>query len=478
VLYGERAPRFGPEPALELMDPALNAPQRAAVARALAAEDVALIHGPPGTGKTRTLVEVIRQAAAKGLRVLATAASNVAVDTLAERLVDAGLDVVRLGHPARIAPALEAHGLDALLEQSDAWALARRWTREAHVLRRDTEKRKARGKLQWGEAGDAFREARRLLTDARQHLRAAERAIVDRAQVVCATAAGSEADCLGDQQFDLVVLDEATQAPDPMALVPITRAKRLVLAGDPCQLPPTVIDRDAEKDGLGTTFFERLRERAGDALRLLVVQHRMHQDLMAFPSAEHYEGKLEAAPSVASHVLEGLGAKPDELRPVPLVLIDTAGTGWEEEKSGDDPSTHNPGQADRTAKEVRRLLSRGVAPADVAVITPYEAQARRLRDELHAEVQRGLEVGTVDGFQGREKEAIVLDLVRSNDRRQVGFLADVRRINVAITRARRFLLLVGDSATLGEHPYHKRLLDAVSARGAWISAWADEADPL
>lgn len=480
VLCLARPPRFGPETPLEVKDPDLNEPQRAAVRRALAAEDVALIHGPPGTGKTRTLVEVIRQAVARGQRVLATAASNVAVDNLGERLVAAGVDVVRLGHPARIAPALEAHGLDALLEQSEAWGVARRWTREAHTLRRETEKKQAKGRLERGEGSELFREVRRMLKDARDHLRHAERAIVDRASVVVATAAGADADVLGDELYDLVVLDEATQAPDPIALVAIARAKRLVLAGDPCQLPPTVIDREAERAGLGTTFFERLREAAGpDALRLLTVQHRMHRTIMAWPSEEHYASRLEAHPSVADHLLEELeGVRPDELRPGPLVLIDTAGTGWEEVREGEDPSTHNPGHAERVVKEVRRLLSRGLAPADLGVITPYDAQARKLRDALQDEVAAGLEVGSIDGFQGREKEAIVVDLVRSNDRGQVGFLADVRRMNVALTRARRLLLLVADSATLGEHPYHRRLLDAVGALGEWLSAYADEAEPL
>ncbi|MCO5167242.1 MAG: AAA domain-containing protein [Planctomycetes bacterium] len=484
VLFGERPPRFGPEPALTPDDPDLNAPQVAAVARALAAEDLALIHGPPGTGKTRTLVEVARQAVARGERVLATAASNAAVDTLAERLVRAGLDVVRAGHPARVAPALEAHTLDALLQETEAWALARRWKAEAAELRRQTVKRKARGRVDRDDARDAFREARALMRDARKALEGATAALLRRAQVVCATAAGADAALLGDEAFDLVVLDEATQATDPIALVPLLRGRRAVLAGDPCQLAPTVIDREAERQGLGRTFFERLREghggegAAGDALRLLVVQHRMHAAIMGFPSRMHYDDRLVASPEVIAHRLEDLGALPDPLREGPLVFLDAAGTGWEERRAGDDPSTSNPGLAARVALEVRRLLSRGVAPADAALITPYEAQARLHREALAAEVAAGLEVGTVDGFQGREKEAIVVDLVRSNDDGAVGFLADVRRMNVALTRARRFLLVCGDSATLGQHPYYAAFLEHVGAAGVWTSAYADDGAPL
>lgn len=476
VLFGEGPPEFVAEPKIEFFDPDLNAPQRAAVLRALAAKDLALIHGPPGTGKTRTLVEVIRQAAARGERVLASAASNAAVDTLAERLVRAGLEVVRTGHPARVSPALEEHTIDALLHGSEAWELSRRWKSEAAELRRRTEKRQARGRMDRDVARDAYREARALMRDARKALQGAEELILRRAQVVCATAAGADAALLRDEVFDLVVLDEATQATDPIALVPMARGKRVVLAGDPCQLPPTVIDREAERGGLGKTFFERLREgpAAGDALRLLTVQHRMHESIMAFPSQTHYEGRLVAAPSVAAHRLEDLGAREDPLRPGPLVFIDTAGTGWEEKREGEDPSTSNPQQADRVALEVRRLLSRGVSPEDVALITPYDAQARLLRDALSAELALGLEVGTVDGFQGREKEAVVVDVVRSNDQGAVGFLADTRRMNVALTRARRFLLVVGDSGTLGQHPYYAGFMDAVQAYGEWVSAYADE----
>jgi ATP-dependent RNA/DNA helicase IGHMBP2 len=481
VLFGERGPAIAKRtPAWTPLDPHLNGPQQDAVTRALMAEDLALIHGPPGTGKTRTLVEVVRQAVARGERVLVAAASNAAVDTLAERLVLADLDVVRLGHPARVSRAIEPHTLDARLEATPQWALSRRWVADAQELKRTLDKRRAKGKLDRDEARDLRKEIGRLFRDARVALQGAEGAIVGRASVVCATAAGADAQLLGDTTFDLVVLDEATQAPDPIALVPLLRGRRAVLAGDPCQLPPTVIDREAERLGLGTTFFERLRAgpHGPDLLRLLVVQHRMHETIMAFPSEASYEGKLVAHESVARHTLEGLGHREDPLRPGPLVLIDTAGKGWAERRDGEDPSSSNPEQAERSAREVRRLLSRGLPPADVALITPYDAQARLLRELLHDEVQGGLEVGTVDGFQGREKEAIVLDLVRSNEDGQVGFLADTRRMNVALTRARRFLLVLGDTGTIGNHPYYAAFLDGVKVLGAWVSAWNDEAEPI
>jgi ATP-dependent RNA/DNA helicase IGHMBP2 len=480
VLYGGRAPELGETPTPTFFDAALNGPQQAAVAHAMAALDVALIHGPPGTGKTRTLVEVVRQAVARGESVLATAASNTAVDNLAERLAEAGVGVVRLGHPARVAPALQARTLDHLLSLEPAAALVRQWLAEANAIRRQVANRWARGQLRRQERWARLAEANQLSRDARRHLVATQNAVIDRASALCATAAGADVALLGDRIFDLVVLDEATQAVDPVALVALTRGRRLVLAGDPHQLPPTVIDPKAERAGLGVTCFERLYARAHrEAVRMLVVQHRMNETLMAFPSASKYEGRLEAAPAVAHHRLEELpGVAADPLRPGPLVLVDTAGKGWEEVRSEDDPSCANPEQAWRVVAEVRRLVGRGVGPEDVAVITPYAAQARLLRAHLGPEVERGLEVGTVDGFQGREKEAVVVDLVRSNDESRIGFLEDTRRMNVALTRARRFLLVVGDSATIGSHPYYRAFLDGVEARGDWISAWVDEAPPF
>lgn len=455
------------EQELEFFDESLNEPQRDAVRRALFTEPVALIHGPPGTGKTRTLVEVVRQFVRQGKRVIVTAASNAAVDTLAERLVEAGVELVRIGHPARVAPSVEARTLDSLLEARPDFALARGWIDEANALRRRTFARSDRGSLSRSERREALNEARRLMSDARNHLRGIEDAIVSKADVVACTAASADSAVLGDRTFDVVIVDEATQSADPITAVTLLRAPRVVLAGDPQQLPPTILDPDAARAGLGVTLLERHATHAS----LLVVQHRMHERIMRFPSDSKYEGKLVAHDAVAGHALP----VDDPLRPGPLVFVDTAGKGWDEEVSADDTSTRNPAQAARTAAEVRRLLSRGVAPEDVAVITPYYAQVRLLRDLLPIEE---LEIDTVDGFQGREKEAVVVDLVRSNERGEIGFLADTRRMNVALTRARRFLLVIGDSATIGGNPYYSDFLEYVETHGAWVSAWSDDAPTL
>jgi ATP-dependent RNA/DNA helicase IGHMBP2 len=487
------------------LDDALDARQRAAVDAALRSGDIALIHGPPGTGKTRTLVEVVRQRVARGERVLCAAPSNTAVDNLGIRLADAGLRAVRLGHPARVHPALAALTLDAQVDADGASRLAREWRDRARQLRKT-----AAGK-RGAEAKDRWAEARALDRDAAREIANAERAILARAEVVLTTCVGSDHYLLGRDDkaivFDCAVIDEATQAPDPLLLIPLGRARVAVLAGDPQQLGPVVVGGPAVEDTLAATIFERLAaaapppdDQGREAAVMLEQQHRMHREIMAFPSRAMYGDRLRAAPAVAGHTLDDLGVASDPLRPRPLWLIDTAGKDWSEQRvSGGpgagyeyepgtsltnipvfraDPSTFNPGNAERIAAEARRLLSRGLPPTEIAIIAAYAAQARRLRELLRAERAAGLEIGTVDGFQGREKEAVIVDLVRSNEHGEIGFLANTRRMNVALTRARRFLLVVADSATLGAHPYYAAFLAYVGEVDAHGSAWSDDAAPL
>ena len=287
-------------------------------------------------------------------------------------------------------------------------------------------------------------------------------------------------------------MDEATQAPDPLLLIPLARAKVAILAGDPHQLGPVVVGGPSVEATLGTTVFERLAAAEGNATVMLEQQHRMHEKIMTFPSRSMYDGRLRAAPGVIAHELADLGVAPDPLRARPLWMIDTAGKDWLEQRTDFDPggslnnmpsfqfdpSTFNSGNADRVAAEARRLLSRGLAPTDIAIIAAYSAQARRLRELLRDERAAGLEIGTVDGFQGREKEAVIVDLVRSNEHGEIGFLANTRRMNVALTRAKRFLLVIADSATLGEHPYYAQFLSYVDEIDAHGSAWSDDAPQL
>jgi superfamily I DNA and/or RNA helicase len=466
------------------IDEALDDKQRAAIDAALRSGDIALIHGPPGTGKTRTLVEVVCQRVQRGERILCAAPSNTAVDNLGIRLAATGVKCVRLGHPARVNPALMQLTLDAQVDADGATKLAREWRDRARALRKSAAGR-------WGqEAKELWQEARSLDRDAANELANAARAIVERADVILTTCVGAQHSLVRDQTFDCVIVDEATQAPDPIMLIPLSRAKVAVLAGDPNQLGPVVTGGPHVEATLGSTLFDRLAR--AETTVMLEQQHRMHLEIMAFPSRSMYEGKLFPSPVVAQHRLDDLGVKPDPLRPKPIWLIDTAGKDWLEERTDFepggslntmpafqiDPSTFNTNNAIRVAAEARRLLSRGLAPTEIAIIAAYSAQARHLRELLRAERAAGLEIGTVDGFQGREKEAVIVDLVRSNDAGEIGFLANTRRMNVALTRAKRFLLVICDSATLGEHAYYAQFLSYIDEVDAHGSAWSDDAPPL
>jgi ATP-dependent RNA/DNA helicase IGHMBP2 len=479
------------------LDEELDEIQRAAVDTGLRSGDIALIWGPPGTGKTRTLVEVVRQRVLRGERILCAAPSNTAVDNLGVRLAEAGVRAVRLGHPARVHPALASLTIDAQVARDGAYDLAREWRDRAREIRKQAMgydvRKGSREDMQRAraEVRGLWQEARALDRDAAREINNAERLIIDRAQVVLATCVGCDHPMLGDAVFDCVIIDEATQAPDPLLFIPLARAKVAVLAGDPQQLGPVVIGGPAVEHVLASTLFERLVELGAPAV-MLEQQHRMHDAIMQFPSTATYGGKLRASAAVAGHTLDDLGITPDPARTKPMWLVDTAGKDWLEQRTdfdpggslnnmpafSFDPSTFNTGNAERVAAEARRLLSRGLPPTELAIIAAYSAQARRLRDLLRDERAAGLEVGTVDGFQGREKEAVIVDLVRSNDHGELGFLANTRRMNVALTRARRFLLVVADSATLGDHPYYARFIEYIDAIDGHGSAWSDEAEPL
>ncbi len=472
LLFGSAEPSFGELAEPTFRDQGLNSSQREAVSLALSAERVALIHGPPGTGKTRTLVEVIRQQVLLDRSVLVTAASNMAVDHLTRQLVLQGVKPLRLGHPARVAEDLKERTAEVLIEGTEEYRLARRWQGEARALREKAHKQRAR-RGRPGADRHLMNEANRFNADARRALNEARAKVLRRARVVCSTAAGADSSLLGASRFDVVVLDEATQAPDPIALAALQHAKLAILAGDPCQLSPTVVDAEAAREGLGTTLFERASTRwKPGATHLLEVQYRMHAALMRFPSESMYAGRLVADPSVrARHLAELPGVAPDPVRTEPWTLIDTSGTGWAESVDPESLSIFNQRHAERTAQEIERLLSRGLEPRDIATITPYSAQARLLGQLLAGAVAEGLEVGTVDSFQGREKEAVVVDLVRSNSEGELGFLADVRRMNVALTRAKRYLAVICDGSTLGGHAYYRQLLAAAERDGVWESCF-------
>ncbi len=473
ILLEQREPRFR-EPKSYDIPEHFNPSQRDAISFALSAEDVAIIHGPPGTGKTTTVVELIRQAVLQGKKVLACAPSNAAVDNLLERLAKLELRVVRVGHPARVQEVLQSHTLDALVENDPAMKLVRAMMKQSEQTGRKAE-RYTRAAPSPGVRQDLRRESRQLREDARHLERQIIDSFLDRADVICATTT-FDPDIVGDRSFDLTVVDEACQSTEPGCWPAILRSERLILAGDHCQLPPTVLSAEAAQQGFATSLMERLVVHYGDTItRQLLVQYRMHASIMQFSSDTFYDGTLEAAPSVATHRLVDLvGMQPSLLTECPLMFIDTAGASWDEEPDPDGESRCNPCEGRLILRLVEELCEAGLDPIDIAVIAPYAAQVRWLRQHCD---RRTLEIDTVDGFQGREKEAVLISLVRSNAIGEIGFLGDTRRMNVAITRARRKLIVVGDSATLGAHPFYADLISYFEQQQAYHTVWEGYLDP-
>ncbi len=459
------------------VDEVLNADQRTAALHGILSEDIALIHGPPGTGKTRVLVEVIRGCVEHGERVLALCASNAAVDHLALSLLEADPDLAlaRIGHPARVHPALEKHTLVALTEAHERRQLAKSLVEQAFTLLRSARRRSSRGRDAWQKEREARVEAGKLFADARRLERQAAADVLDHTRVLCGTLTGLRDDVLAEGPFDVLVVDEASQALTPALMLGVLRAKRVVLAGDHRQLPPTIISDKAAREGLATTAFEVLAKDDAEARRshMLTVQHRMHELLMRFSSGAFYDGRLTAHPAVAGHTLADLGVADTPVAAAARVLdvVDTAGTGHEELAPEGSDSKENPGEAAIVERIVRDLVEHGLAPGHIGIVSPYSAQVARLQTALADLVDQGLEIDSVDGFQGREKEAIVFSAVRSNADGAVGFLADERRLNVAITRARRKLVVVGDSATLSSDERWRALFDHAIATGAYRSAF-------
>jgi ATP-dependent RNA/DNA helicase IGHMBP2 len=469
VLFGEREPELAPPPATEprWFDETLDASQRDAVANALRAQHVALIHGPPGTGKTTAVVELIRHVTARGERVLACAPSNVAVDNLAERLLRAGLRIVRIGHPARVQAAVRDVSLASLVADAPEQKLLRDVRREVDQGLRKVHRAKSRND-RWA----ARNEVKALRAELRQLESAITKGLIDGAQVVLATTTGAASEHLFERPFDLVVVDEAAQALEAACWIALPRGRRAVLAGDHRQLPPTIQSEAAARGGLARTLFERLMASPHGATigRMLNVQYRMHERIQGWPSARFYGGALTAAPAVRGHLLTDLpGVAASEWTSEPLVFVDTAGCGHEETEGDDEGSKGNPGEAALAVRIVLALREAGVAGTDVAVITPYNAQVQLLRERLRGEPD--VEIGTVDGLQGREKEAVVLSLVRSNERGEVGFLAELRRLNVALTRARRHLTVIADSATLAHDADLRDLVEHLQQHAHYRSAF-------
>ncbi|XP_061138538.1 DNA-binding protein SMUBP-2 isoform X1 [Syngnathus typhle] len=466
VLFGEANPSSHSQPhEVKFFNSNLDDSQREAVTFALSQRELAVIHGPPGTGKTTTVVEVILQAVKQGQKVLCCAPSNVAVDNLVERLARCKAKVLRLGHPARLLESIQKHSLDALLAKSD----------NANIIadiRKDIDKAfmGMKKKSEKGERGSLRREIGELRKELKTREATAMVQILKSADVVLSTNTGACGDgplkFLPADHFDWAVIDECAQSLESSCWIALLRARKCILSGDYKQLPATIKSHGAAAKGLSLSLMERLIRMYGDSVvRMLTVQYRMNGAIMEWASKEMYQGRLTAHSSVKAHLLKDLpGVTCVEETSTPLFLIDTASCGLTEMELADEQSKGNQGEVDIVALHIKALTEAGVNAKDIAVIAPYNLQVDLLRQKLSARHPE-LEIKSVDGFQGREKEAVVLSLVRSNRKGEVGFLAEDRRINVAVTRARRHVAIVCDTQTVENHAFLKTLVHHVTEYG-------------
>ncbi|XP_009074723.1 PREDICTED: DNA-binding protein SMUBP-2, partial [Acanthisitta chloris] len=466
VLFFASAPSaFSETKPLKFFNASLDTSQREAVSFSLAQRELAIIHGPPGTGKTTTLVEIILQAVHQGLKVLCCAPSNVAVDNLVERLAGSKVHILRLGHPARLLEPIQQHSLDAVLAHGDNAQIVA-------DIRKDIDQAWAKTKKAQdkGERSHFLSEIKTLRKELKEREEAAMAAALTHASIVLATNTGASSDgplkLLPENHFDVVVIDECAQALEASCWIPLLKAPKCILAGDHKQLPPTIISHKAAAAGLSLSLMERLAGHYGAQEK-----NRMHQAIMEWASMELYGGHLTAHPSVAQHLLRDLpGVISTEETTIPLLLIDTAGCGLFELEVEEEQSKGNPGEVQLAGLHVQALMDAGVKAKDIAVVAPYNLQVDMLREHLcHSHPE--LEIKSVDGFQGREKEAVILSFVRSNKKGEVGFLAEERRINVAVTRARRPVAIICDSHTVGSQPFLRRLLEHLTQHGQVRSAF-------
>jgi len=443
----------------------LDNSQREAVEFSLKQREVGVVHGPPGTGKTTTVVEIIRQAVKAGDKVLVCAPSNVAVDNLVERLVREKVKVVRLGHPARVSSQLQKHSLDALISSSEEGGLVRDIYKELD---------QTLARCRKGEARQLRGEVKELRKELKQREKKAMKEILSRAEVVLGTLTSSSPDSplkhLPEKHFQMTVIDECSQALETACWIVAGGATKLVLAGDHLQLPPTILSKEAAK-GLSLTLMERVvNTHKTEVTRMLTTQYRMNSLIMSWSSQALYSGQLTAATSVANHLLSDLPKiSSSEMTNTVLLFIDTAGCSMEEMTTSNKISKANEGEAALVCHHVKCLVEQGVDVEDIAVVTPYNLQVEILRLNLRPDFPQ-LEIKSVDGYQGREKEAVVLSLVRSNSKGEVGFLGETRRLNVAVTRARRHLAVICDSETVKNDKFLGEFVEYLEKEGEVRSA--------
>lgn len=453
----------------------LNESQRDALHTIVQAQDVAFIHGPPGTGKTTTLVQAIGAVVKEENQVLVCAPSNAAVDLLVEKLSAAGLNAVRIGHPARVTEQTLSKTLDARIASHTSFT-------ELRALRKKLEHLKGLATQYKRNFGHHEREQRRMIKEEVKALKADAdmlefyivNDLLQSAQAICCTLVGTTHPVMKGRKFKTVFIDEAGQALEPACWIPLLKSHRAIFAGDHCQLPPTIKSNEAAKQGLARTLFEKGIEAHPETATMLRVQYRMHHHIMAFPSHFFYKDELIAHDSVKFELLRS--------NQQPIEFIDTAGCGFGEEQDQETLSRLNKEEASLLIRLTEKLVedigmehwvTQGIS---MGIIAPYRAQVDYLHHLAEASLvleplHKLISINTVDAFQGQERDVIAITFVRSNEKSEIGFLGDIRRTNVAITRARKKLIMVGDSATLGSHPFYLQLIDYVQKKDFYRSAF-------
>ncbi len=473
ILTGEKQPTFNITLA-KYSNAALNASQNAAVQKILEANELAIVHGPPGTGKTTTLVQTIKELLHRGAKkILVTAPSNTAVDLLSEKISEQGIQVLRMGNPARVTERLLSLTLDYKLSAHADSKAIKQLKKQAQEFKNMAHKyKRSFGRAEREQRKLLFDEAHKIMKQVEQTEQYITDDVMGKAQVIAATLVGTAHYTLQHLNYDAVVIDEAGQALEPACFIPVLKTKKVILAGDHCQLPPTIKSQEAAKKGLSKTLFEKCIEWHPEAVSLLEEQYRMNENIMGFSSKIFYENKLKAHGSVAKHLLFAEDS--------PLQFIDTAGCGFDEEADG--TSTVNREEAAFVLRQVARLADALKAHyttqnfPSIGIISPYKQQIQLLKEQwLHvpdrAWYETKIAVNTIDSFQGQERDIIYISLTRSNAEGDIGFLSDIRRMNVAMTRARKKLVVIGDSATLAQFSFYEKFIDYAQEINAYSSAW-------